>query len=245
MIDRRTALGLGLVLGSTALLHDNHVAAQPSEAAVIADQIRVWKDDPANIDYFEVVRDPGKGSLILGPEDERVKWAAQFLAGVPKDKPPIEIVRYMIQKLPEGAAMEWPRDRPNDPRPANPIIIAFFAATQTQPFAGDQTAWCAALACWALQRANIPHPKSAGSRSFRSWGKETNDPAPGDLVVFRSKIDPVHGHVAFFDGYTDATKRRFFLIGGNQSDSLSRANWPINTSSLELHSFRTAPGVRV
>lgn len=242
MISRRSALGLAVA--STALLTSDALVAQANEAATIEDQIKKWRDDPANIDYFEVVRDPGKGSLILPPEDDRVKWAAQFLARVPKNKPPIEIVRFMIKELPETSRMEWPRDRPNDPRPANPIIVAFFAATKTEPFAGDQTAWCAALACWALQRAGIDHPRNAGSRSFRSWGTETSDPAPGDLVVFRSRADPVHGHVTFFDGFTDATKKRFYLVGGNQADSLSRANWPVNPASLELHSFRTAQGLR-
>jgi uncharacterized protein (TIGR02594 family) len=188
--------------------------------------------------------DPGKGSLILPVEDPRVVRAANFLARVPSDKPPIEVVKYMIRELPEGERMEWPRDTPDNRRPANPIIIAFFAATRTEPFQGDQTAWCAAIACWALQRAGLPHPRSAGSRAFRTYGEETRDPRPGDVACFINKRDPIQGHVGFFNGFTDATRQRIQLVGGNQSDRISDLPWPLDGRDLRLHSYRTAPGLR-
>ncbi|UVF18833.1 CHAP domain-containing protein [Microvirga terrae] len=243
MISRRSTLGL---IASAPLLPVTSLSyAQGDDIGTIGEQIRLWRDDPANSSFFEVPA-PGeaKGTLILAPEDPRVIEAARLLAGLPRNRPPIEIARSMLKALPENSRMEWPRDTPGAKRPANPIIVAFFAATQTIPFSGDQTAWCSAFACWTMQRAGLDHPRSAGSRSFRSWGQKTNDPQVGDIVVYQNKSDPVFGHVAFFDGFADANKTKVWLIGGNQSDQLNRDDWAIETNSLKLHSFRTGPGLR-
>ncbi|WP_407046133.1 CHAP domain-containing protein [Mesorhizobium abyssinicae] len=135
--------------------------------------------------------------------------------------------------------MEWPRDRPRNPQPANPIIVAFFAATDTEPFEGDQTAWCAAFACWTLKRAGHKSPHSAGSKAFRSWGAPTDDPKVGDLAVFKNKTHPLNGHVAYFDGWVGADRKQFWCLGGNQRDTLGRVKFSRDMRSLRLLHFAT------
>src|SRR5206468_1857473 len=105
------------------------------------------------------------------------------------------------------------------------------------PDQGDQTAWCAAMVCWTLQHAGVVphHPNSAGSIDFRDWATRTDDPQPGDIVVFKSKSQPAHGHVAFFDGFSNAEKSKLYLLGGNQANRISRANWARESKDLVLH----------
>src|SRR5437763_10958974 len=66
----------------------------------------------------------------------------------------------------------WPQPDPSHPTYANPVIVAFFLATNLKP-AGDTTAWCAAFVNWCLQRAGLPTTKSASSQSFvnQDWGQ--------------------------------------------------------------------------
>ena len=211
----------------------------------IYDQIRGWASDPANSDYLRSLLPEGKGTEILDIDDDRVKFAADFIARIPRGLKPMEVALHMLRDLPEDYRMEWPRDTPGVKKPANPMIIGFFAATRTEPFQGDQTAWCAAFMCWTLALTNVKHPSSAGSKSFRSFGASTKDPARGDIVVYKSTDDPIRGHVGFFDGYAAQDKSAIYIVGGNQRDALTRAKWGLKQGALKLDSFRTVDGIRV
>lgn len=250
MIDRRTAVLSGaatLVAG----IGQSHAQAEKGASSTtdIEAEIHEWISSPATASFLEVPTEPGKGSLRLPSSDMQVRKAAELLAATRSSGPPIAIAKDLIARLPESWRMEWPRDRPSNPQPANPMIISFFAATKTDPAQGDQTAWCAAFMCWNLKRANFPHPANAGSRSFRNWFDKVQldkgeTPEIGDIVVFRSTADANMGHVAFFDGYADAARTRVYLIGGNQSDRLERANWLLDGGGLRFDSFRTTKGLR-
>ena len=211
----------------------------PSDEAGIDAMIRSWRDAPKHDKYFNFDKPGTQGSLRLAPDDPRVRQAAGQLASVPPGLAPIDVAKRLIDKIPERELMEWPADEPGALKPANPLIIAFFAATRTDPHKGDQTAWCAAFACWALRHAGIQHPNSAGSAAFRTWSTKTTSPQPGDIAVFVNKADPVFGHVGFFDGYVN--KKRIHLIGGNQSNQLNRKEWDLESDTLKFHSFRTIP----
>jgi uncharacterized protein (TIGR02594 family) len=248
MPDRRSCLHLACLapLLSLSDIAFGMPSAPVSDESAIADMINAWCRDKKNKKHFEFSKPGTKGSLKLAPEDIRVREAARFLVAVPKTLTPLDVAKHMIENLPENQRMEWPADRPNDPQPANPLIIAFFAATHTAPTAGDQTAWCAAFACWALQHASITpeHPHNAGSRAFRTWSSKTTDPQPGDIAVFRSKRMAKKGHVGFFDGFVDGSKSRIYLVGGNQSNQINRLAWNLDKPTLAFDSFRTAPGLR-
>lgn len=248
MPDRRSCLHLACL--APLLSFPDIVLGMPSapvnEESAIAEMIKAWRDDKKNKKHLEFSKPRTMGSLNLAPNDTRVREAARFLASVPRTLTPLELATYMIEKLPENQRMEWPADRPKDPQPANPLIIAFFAATHTVPTAGDQTAWCAAFACWALQHASVTpaHPHNAGSRAFRTWSSKTTDPQPGDIAVFRSKQTATRGHVGFFDGFVDGSKSRIYLVGGNQSNQINRLAWSLDKPTLAFDSFRTAAGLR-
>lgn len=151
----------------------------------------------------------------------------------------------MIRNFPDASKMEWPKDTPDHRRPANPVIIALFAATGLKPAQGDKTR-CADLL--DLQHAGLPQPHSAGSASFQTWHgtTETKDPQQrGDLIVFKHLPDPQFGHVTFFDGFADGAKSLAWCVGGNQNDAINRKRFPLQGHDLVLHSFRTATGYRV
>lgn len=238
------------VLGASAMMATSRAFGQSGSGSPrsIYDEINKWTTDPQNSAYFDPPNEPEmKGSLVLAPSNQAVIAAAKLLASVPTNLPPIGIVKYMIKNFPDPNKMEWPKDTPGHRKPANPVIIAFFAATATKPTQGDQTAWCAALVCWALQHAGLPQPHNAASAKFRSWDgtTKTDDPQKGDLIVFKSVSDPAHGHVTFFDGFVDSKKTAVWCVGGNQSDAINRKSFSLHSKSLELDGFRTATGYRM
>lgn len=96
-------------------------------------------------------------------------------------------------------------------------------------------AWCADFVNATLAKAGQKGTDSGLARSFLKWGMEVTDPQVGDIAVF-SRGDPngPYGHVGFFAGYNpDGTIR---VLGGNQSDSVSYANYPAD----RLLGFRRA-----
>jgi uncharacterized protein (TIGR02594 family) len=131
---------------------------------------------------------------------------------------------------------EWPT-----PGRANPMIVGFFAMTQTLPSEGDQTSWCAAFVNFCLNAAGLRGTDNAMSGSFRHLIDQPENghanPKTGDVVVFRDKGasgDAGHGHVGFFVSPDDITRGRFsiraeekrkfgrdtvYVLGGNQRGS--------------------------
>lgn len=183
-----------------------------------------------------------RGSRILAPDDMRVKTAAAFLAKVPTTGTPLSVAKWMIDNQNQGEAMEWPPDSDRK-NPANPIIIAFFAATKTKPTQRDQTAWCAASMNWVLAHVGIKGANNAGSASFRNYGDRAEQPSPGDIACFINTQDSRFGHVSFFNGWVDG--KRFHSVGGNQNDQLGSHTFALEGGGLKLHSFRTVQGFQV
>lgn len=218
------------------------LTAKAEEDKNVEAEIKQWIERPENSVYFDPVNVPDdqRGSKILAPDDARVKKAAAILAAVPTGLSPIETARWMMNKIPADFTMEWPPDTPQNKLPANPLIVAFFAATKTKPFKGDETAWCAAFACWVLKHCGKPYTNNAGSSSFRDFAAlpKVDAPAIGDLVVFRRQSDPIFGHVAFFDGFVDTAKTRVWCLGGNQGNKISRKPFSVVGGDLRLHSYR-------
>jgi uncharacterized protein (TIGR02594 family) len=224
------------------------LATNDETSQALKAEIDAWINDPANADFFKAEEDLGtdRGSRLLAPSDPLVITAAQYLASVPTNFTPIDTAKYMIRTIPPGELMEWPPDRPGVRLPANPLIVAFFSATRTNPAQGDETAWCAAFVCWVLRHCGKPYPNSAGSKSFRNFAglPETADPQPGDLVVFQNLRHPDNGHVTFFDGFVDGAKSEVWCVGGNQGNRLSRVKFQVQGPLLRVVSYRTGPDIR-
>lgn len=132
-------------------------------------------------------------------------------------------------------AYDWERNRYY-----NPVVIGLFRGVGLQPYAGDQTPWCAAFANWCISRSRATSAsettfsaqrravgtRNASSGSFRCWGTDaTSDPREGDVIVW-AKVGTAtgkcpnlgQGHVAFVSsvGTGPDGKRRFRVVGGNQ-----------------------------
>jgi uncharacterized protein (TIGR02594 family) len=100
----------------------------------------------------------------------------------------------------------------------------------------DETPWCGIFANWVLREAKYGFSSSARARDFELYGMATDDPEPGDIVVFqRDGLESGKGHVSFFIGYNH-TKTHVFCIGGNQGNAVSIAKYGVD----KITSFRRA-----
>lgn len=94
---------------------------------------------------------------------------------------------------------------------------------------GDEVPWCSAFANGVAWELRLPRSKSAMARSWLGVGTPValNDARPGwDVAVFwRGSPDAATGHVGWFGGYDPGT-RKVHVLGGNQADQVSVADYP-------------------
>lgn len=178
---------------------------------------------------------------------EEVGVALEILSRAPAGLPPIEVMEYferLTARNNDGCLYNggWPNRW-------NPVIVAFFEATEQRPV-GDETAWCAAFLNWCLTRAGqYRGTRNAGSRSFRDHGIETRGPSRGDIAVFVNSKPGFEsfGHVGIF---VEERGGRCLVLGGNQVAGtrhhvVSRQWIPDGKSLLRLHSYRSLASLRV
>lgn len=87
------------------------------------------------------------------------------------------------------------------------------------------TPWCAGFVNAILEQVGIEGTNSNLARSFLKFGIETNDPQPGDIVVFKRGNSSWEGHVGFF---IRDNGRSIQVLGGNQMDKVCYAEYPRN-----------------
>jgi uncharacterized protein (TIGR02594 family) len=76
--------------------------------------------------------------------------------------------------------------------------------------------WCAAFVNTVLEKAGLRGSGSLHAMSFANYGKRTNEPKQGDIVVMRS-------HVGFFDGYEYVNGTKYVrVLGGNQNNMVTK-----------------------
>lgn len=106
----------------------------------------------------------------------------------------------------------------------NPVVLWFFKLSGHAWVKDDETPWCAAFVNWVLAQCNLIGTRSLSARSFLTFGKATNKPKFGCIVVlWRDSIDSPYGHVGFFIKETDDM---IYILGGNQSNSVNIAPFP-------------------
>lgn len=106
---------------------------------------------------------------------------------------------------------------------SNPIIVNFFNKAGHPQIKDDSVAWCSAFVNAVMYDSGYKGTKSLMARSWLKWGQTVISPRYGDVVIFSRGTDPAFGHVAFFEKWDD---KWVYVIGGNQSDSVSRARYP-------------------
>lgn len=229
------------------------LAQEDTQAPEIPEQLAVFKDQPS-LNHGVLT-----GYMPMGtkkPTSAEESLGKIVLDGVPKNCTPIEIALY-FHDVGQG---KYGNDRKPYitawPERWNPVIVEFFKATKLQP-SGDTTAWCAAFMNYCLMTSAIgktmptgasPRTQSAAALSFKNWGKTTDNPKPGDIVVFRNVNSPGHGHVGFF--LADQGDK-VLVMGGNQFEgtpsrhTINRKLLLKDGGVLKLHSYRTEEQLHV
>jgi uncharacterized protein (TIGR02594 family) len=101
-------------------------------------------------------------------------------------------------------------------------INDYLAVAHAAP--NDETPWCSAFACWAMQGAGLEQPHRLAARSWLKWGTAIAEPRLGCVVVlWRDDPSSAHGHVAFFVREDAAN---VYLLGGNQANSVCVRAYP-------------------
>lgn len=91
----------------------------------------------------------------------------------------------------------------------------------------DETPWCSSFVNAIAWQLRLPRSKSAAARSWLAIG-ETVDLSFAsvgyDVVVLKRGAQPWQGHVGFYAG---ATPTHVSVLGGNQSNTVSIAPFPV------------------
>lgn len=107
-------------------------------------------------------------------------------------------------------------------------LAGFFKQSGGMSLDPSQTAWCAAFANSVLKASGIDGTNSLMARSFLKWGKPTDNPSKGDIVVFSRGKDPRFGHVAFYVGPDTRNPDNILVLGGNQGNAVSIKSYPLS-----------------
>ena len=135
----------------------------------------------------------------------------------------------------EIGTKEYPGDNANHPR------IQQYLATVNNLSAidklKDETPWCSCFMNWCVGQADMAGTDSAWAKS---WGNWRNAVAPsamqtGDIAVFdRSSAAGGGGHVGIAITQ-DTAKQTILLLGGNQSDAVRYAWYPMDGVQRSTH----------
>lgn len=108
----------------------------------------------------------------------------------------------------------------------NPLILAMLGLDAKWPD-HDEVPWCSAFVNFVAWLLGLSRSKNLMARSWLTVGDFVlpfEVKAGFDIVIFERPPNPKSGHVAFFiDKFGDVVK----VLGGNQSDSVSTALYPI------------------
>lgn len=117
---------------------------------------------------------------------------------------------------------------------------------------GDDVAWCGLFVAHCIGSTlpdEILPPGPLGARSWIRFGEPCEPKAGAVLVFWRGKKDGWQGHVGFYEGEDDD---HFFVLGGNQSDSVNvaklkkdrllQARWPVSARLISSERVRMAFG---
>ena len=135
--------------------------------------------------------------------------AEQVIAGVEKPKSPYEMARLFVGT--------------NERRDAK-VMSSFFKEALGEKLDPSKTPWCAAFVNAMLKTSGDVGTQSNMARSFLNYGKKTDRPSEGDIVVLRRGGSRVLGHVGFYAGEDENGNVQ--VLGGNQGDRVSIKSFP-------------------
>lgn len=116
------------------------------------------------------------------------------------------------------------------PGPVDHPAIRWFHKLTTYGEAHDEVPWCSSFVNWCAWLLRLPRSKSAAARSWLNVGESVAlaDARVGwDICIFRRGNSPTAGHVAVFAGLDAEDTTRIRVIGGNQSNGVTLASFPV------------------
>jgi uncharacterized protein (TIGR02594 family) len=129
--------------------------------------------------------------------------------------------RIYAQAEAELGTVEWAKG-------SNPEVVKYYGEAGHTEIVDDSVPWCAAFVGAVLARSGVQGTGSLMARSYTNWGEavpSVDHAQKGDLVVLSRGKDPRFGHVGFYNGKIGNQVR---LLGGNQSDQVSVAQYAAN-----------------
>jgi uncharacterized protein (TIGR02594 family) len=113
-------------------------------------------------------------------------------------------------------------------REDNSQILAMLRLDHGWP-EGDEVAWCSAFVNYCAWLLRLPRSKSLMARSWLNVGRSVPfaEAQVGFDIVVLWRVDPsgMFGHVGIFAG---SQGESVMLLGGNQSDAVSVAPYPVS-----------------
>ena len=135
----------------------------------------------------------------------------------------------------EIGTKEYPGNNSNHPR------IQQYLATVNDLSAleklHDETAWCSCFMNWCVEQTGRVGTDSAWAKSWGNWRKAAAISAmqTGDIAVFdRRSPKGGGGHVGIAIAI-DTTAQKILLLGGNQSDAVRYAWYPLDGMQRDTH----------
>lgn len=88
--------------------------------------------------------------------------------------------------------------------------------------------WCAAFVNSVLEEVGIASTGSLMARSYERWGRSTDEPSPGDIMVFSRGSSSWQGHVGFYVATISYRGKDYWVVlGGNQDNSVTYRLYPV------------------
>ena len=99
----------------------------------------------------------------------------------------------------------------------NPRVVEYHRSTTLDKVSAsnDETPWCSSFVNWCVEKSGFAGTDSAWARGWLNWGKKTDKPRRGCIVVFERGASS--GHVAFF---ISEEGDYYNVLGGNQHDEV-------------------------
>jgi uncharacterized protein (TIGR02594 family) len=105
----------------------------------------------------------------------------------------------------------------------NPVIVNFWKLIRRSGIKDDETPWCAAFVGGCLEQAGIVSSRFESAASYLKWGDALENPLLGCVAV----IGRPGGNHVFFVAGVSPDGHRLIGLGGNQSDKVRYATFPV------------------
>lgn len=216
--------GLESISGMTNFVSEAGASELPQTQAF--DQITSQEIAPPEDQALQFIfKEPDPQALSSGtPTQEMIQGASGQFTG--------DFSRFQGETTPIGVASKFVGLNESQHKD---IISRFIRNTAGININPAETAWCAAFVNGVLGATGQSGTGRLNARSFLNWGRPTDTPREGDVVVLtRGDPNSWTGHVGFYAGRGKDGKIK--ILGGNQGNSVSVKEFPAD----KVLGYRTA-----